>query len=52
MSTLNGFGTLFYGWRHQADGTATATRWLNFLWQLMRIIRRTRGWQPRLEPMR
>jgi hypothetical protein len=29
MSTLNGFGTMFYGWRH-AEGTAsTATKWLS-----------------------
>jgi hypothetical protein len=29
MSTFNGFGTLYYGWRHHADGTATATKWLS-----------------------
>lgn len=32
MSTLNGFGTLYYGWRHAADGTATATKWFALSW--------------------
>jgi len=32
MSTLNGFGTLYYGWRHASDGTATATKWLAVSW--------------------
>jgi len=27
MSTVNGFGTLYYGWRARPDGTAEATRW-------------------------
>jgi len=32
MSTLNGFGALYYGWRHASDGTATATKWLAASW--------------------
>ena len=32
MSTLNGFGTLYYGWRHAPDGTATATKWFALSW--------------------
>lgn len=28
MSSINGFGTLYYGWRHFQDGTSTATKWL------------------------
>lgn len=32
MSTINGFGTLYYGWRHRDDGTATATRWVALCW--------------------
>jgi cytochrome bd-type quinol oxidase subunit 2 len=28
MSTLNGFGTLFYGWRHAEGEASTATKWL------------------------
>ena len=28
MSTVNGFGTQYYGWEHHNDGTATATKWL------------------------
>jgi len=28
MGTVQGFGTRFYGWRHQADGTAFATKWI------------------------
>jgi len=32
MSTLNGFGTLYYGWRHASDGTATATKWFAISW--------------------
>lgn len=32
MSTLNGFGTLYYGWRHAQDGTATATKWFAISW--------------------
>ena len=32
MSTINGFGTTYYGWRHQSDGTATATKWLTVSW--------------------
>jgi hypothetical protein len=27
MRTLNGIGTMLYGWRHQTDGTAFATKW-------------------------
>jgi hypothetical protein len=29
MSTLNGFGTLFYGWRHLPGQASTATKWLS-----------------------
>lgn len=32
MSTLNGFGTLYYGWNHANDGTATATKWFAISW--------------------
>jgi hypothetical protein len=32
MSTINGFGTLYYGWRHFDDGTATATKWFALSW--------------------
>jgi hypothetical protein len=32
MSTLNGFGTLYYGWRHFKGGTATATKWFALSW--------------------
>ena len=28
MSTVNGFGTLYYGWKARPDGTAEATRWI------------------------
>jgi len=28
MSTLNGFGTLFYGWKHFPEQASTATKWL------------------------
>jgi hypothetical protein len=28
VSTFNGFGTIYYGWRHAPDGTSTATKWL------------------------
>jgi hypothetical protein len=32
MSTINGFGTLYCGWRHFDDGTATATKWVALSW--------------------
>ena len=32
MATINGTGTLYWGWRHSADGTAIATRWFAILW--------------------
>jgi hypothetical protein len=32
MDSLNGFGALYYGWRHAADGTATATKWFCLSW--------------------
>lgn len=32
MRSINGFGTVYYGWRHAADGTATATRWIALSW--------------------
>ncbi len=32
MSSINGFGTLYYGWRHAADGTSTATKWIAVSW--------------------
>lgn len=28
MATLNGFGTMFYGWKHQPGEYSTATKWL------------------------
>lgn len=42
MSTLNGFGTLYYGWRHSADNTATATRWFAVSWVPIIPLRRER----------
>jgi hypothetical protein len=27
MRTFNGIGTMLYGWRHEPDGTAFATKW-------------------------
>ena len=27
MSTHNGIGTMFYGWKHAANGESTATQW-------------------------
>jgi hypothetical protein len=32
VSTFNGLGTMYYGWRHQDDGTATATKWFVVVW--------------------
>lgn len=32
MSTTNGVGTMYYGWRHPADATATATLWFVLFW--------------------
>jgi hypothetical protein len=32
MSSINGFGTTYYGWRHFDDGTATATKWMSVSW--------------------
>jgi len=32
MSTINGFGMLYYGWNHSQDGTATATKWFALSW--------------------
>lgn len=32
MNSVNGFGATYYGWRHLADGTATATKWLTVSW--------------------
>lgn len=32
MSNVSGFGTLYYGWKHSADGTGTATKWITILW--------------------
>ena len=32
MSSKDGFGTSYYGWRHLADGTATATKWVTVSW--------------------
>ena len=29
MSTLNGCGTLYYGWKFLPDGSATATKWIS-----------------------
>ena len=42
MSTLNGFGTLYYGWHHSADGTATATKLFALSWVPIFPIRRER----------
>lgn len=30
MSTVNGFGTLYYGWKSLPDNTAEATKWVVF----------------------
>jgi len=32
LNSIDGFGTTYYGWRHFADGTATATKWLSVSW--------------------
>jgi hypothetical protein len=32
MSTLNGFGTMFYGWKHAPDSASTATKWVAFFY--------------------
>jgi len=32
MSSIDGFGLLYYGWRHRDDGTATATKWIAVCW--------------------
>ena len=32
MSTFNGTGTMYYGWRHHPDGTAAATKWFVLFW--------------------
>ena len=42
MSTINGFGTMYYGWRHDADGTATATQWACAFWLPLIPLRRQR----------
>lgn len=42
MSSINGFGPLYYGWRHAADGTATATQWACAFWVPLLPLRRQR----------
>jgi len=32
MATVNGIGTVFYGWHHNPDGTATVTKWAVLFW--------------------
>lgn len=32
MATLNGFGTMFYGWKHQAQEHSSATKWLTIFY--------------------
>jgi hypothetical protein len=32
MSTFNGSGTMYYGWRHLPDGTAVASKWFAIVW--------------------
>lgn len=32
MSTLNGFGTMFYGWKHRPGEYSSATKWLTALY--------------------
>jgi hypothetical protein len=32
MGTTNGVGTMYYGWRHSTDASATATLWFVFFW--------------------
>ena len=32
MGTTNGVGTMYYGWRHSTDRSATATLWFVFFW--------------------
>lgn len=31
MGTINGMGTMYYGWCHNEDGTAEATKWFVFI---------------------
>jgi hypothetical protein len=42
QSTIQGMGTLHYGWRHFEDGTATATCWITFLWLPIIPLRKSR----------
>ena len=42
FGNIQGFGFLPYGWRHAADGTATATKWLVALWLPLIPLRRER----------
>jgi hypothetical protein len=32
VSTINGVGTMYYGWQHFADGSATTTKWFVLLY--------------------
>ena len=40
MSTINGIGTLHYGWKHLSDGTAHATKWFVVMFFPVVAIRR------------
>jgi len=40
MSTINGFGTRYYGWRHNEDSTATATSWVSLFYLPLIPLRR------------
>jgi hypothetical protein len=42
FGNIQGFGFLYYGWRHAPDGTATATRWIVALWLPLIPLRRQR----------
>jgi hypothetical protein len=42
FGTFQGFGTLYYGWRHRADRTATATKWVVAFWLPLLPLRRQR----------
>jgi hypothetical protein len=42
VSTFNGFGTMYYGWRRAADGASTATKWATALFFPLLPLRRRR----------
>jgi hypothetical protein len=40
MSTVQGVGTRFYGWKHHSDGTAHATQWFTLFYLPVVPLRR------------